>query len=126
MRSIALTLTLTLFTLLTACSKEDASPTTAQKPPAIQAAEKAAAIADMSTAEKTYQSSCAACHDTGVMHAPKIGDKAAWAGHIEHGIEHMTSNAISGIGKMPPKGGNMKLSDAEVKAVVAFMMEQSQ
>ena len=127
MRSIVLTLTLTLalFTLLTACSKEEAPQTTPAKSPAIQAAEKAAAIADMSTAEKNYQSSCAACHDTGAMHAPKIGDKEDWAGHIDHGLAHMTPTAISGIGKRPPKGGNMKLSDAEVKAVVVYMVEQS-
>ena len=124
MRSLLLTLSLALAcaTLLSACSKEEKSTVTASKPPAIQAAQQAAAVADLNNGQKVYASSCAACHDTGLMGAPKIGDEKAWAGHQEHGMEHMVSNAISGIGKMPPKGGNMKLTDAEVRAAVEYMV----
>ena len=123
--AIALTSSLCLLTLFSACSKEETGQTAPAKPAAIQSAEKAAASANLSTAEKTYADSCASCHDTGVLHAPKIGDKTAWAGHIEHGLEHMVSNAISGIGKMPPKGGNLQLSDAEVRAAVQYMVNKS-
>ena len=72
-----------------------------------------------------YTKSCAACHDSGVMGAPKIGDKQAWAPLAAEGVDTLSQNAIKGEGKMPPKGGNMKLSDAEVKAAVGYMVEKS-
>jgi cytochrome c5 len=75
--------------------------------------------------QSVYTKSCAACHASGVMGAPKVGDKAAWSGLIAEGEPVLTKNAIKGEGKMPPKGGNMKLTDAEVKAAVEYMMEQS-
>ena len=72
-----------------------------------------------------YEKTCAACHATGVAGAPKFGDKAAWKEHVAHGLEHMTEVAIRGEGAMPPRGGNPKLSDAEVRAAVAYIMENS-
>ena len=72
-----------------------------------------------------YEKTCGVCHATGVAGAPKLGDKAAWKEHIAHGLEHMAEIAIRGEGAMPPRGGNPKLSDAEVRAAVAYMMENS-
>lgn len=72
-----------------------------------------------------YEKNCAACHATGVAGAPKLGDKAAWKKHIAAGLDHMTKVAIKGEGAMPPRGGNPKLSDAEVRAAVAYLMENS-
>src|SRR5690606_28175729 len=51
----------------------------------------AAAPADQAAAidpagEKLYKSVCSACHTTGVAHAPKLGDKAAWAPLIATGL----------------------------------------
>src|SRR5258706_10155810 len=56
---------------------------------------------------------CSACHTAGVLGAPKIGDKAAWAPHLKMGLEHLTQNAIKGVKQMPPRGGNPDLSDEE-------------
>lgn len=81
--------------------------------------------AELATGKQIYEKSCMACHTSGVMGAPKTGDKAAWKGHIADGADHMVKNAIKGIGKMPAKGGNAKLTDAEVKAAVLYMIEQS-
>lgn len=75
--------------------------------------------------QSVYTKSCTACHASGVMGAPKVGDKAVWSGLIAEGEADLTNNAIKGVGKMPPKGGNMKLTDAEVKAAVEYMMEMS-
>ena len=75
--------------------------------------------------QSVYTKSCAACHTSGVMGAPKLGDKAAWSDLNKEGLDTLTQNAITGTGKMPPKGGNMQLTDAEVKAAVAYMMENS-
>ena len=40
-----------------------------------------------------------------------------------NGLDSVVTNAINGIGMMPPKGGNASLSDAEVRAAVEYMME---
>ena len=69
-----------------------------------------------------YESTCMACHGTGVANAPKFGDKKAWAMHLMHGTEHVYENALKGKGAMPPKGGNLTLSEAEVKAAVDYML----
>jgi len=71
---------------------------------------------------KVYESTCMACHGAGVANAPKFGDKKAWAMHLMHGTEHVYENALKGKGAMPPKGGNLTLSEAEVKAAVDYML----
>jgi len=72
--------------------------------------------------KKVYETTCTACHGTGVANAPKFGDKKAWAMHLMHGAEHVYENALKGKGAMPPKGGNLTLSEAEVKAAVDYML----
>src|SRR5476651_404447 len=52
---------------------------------------------------------CSACHATGALNAPKIGDKAAWAPHLGAGLENLTQNAIKGVRQMPARGGNPDL-----------------
>ena len=72
--------------------------------------------------KSVYDSTCVACHATGVANAPKFGDKAAWAPRIKTGLDTLVATALKGKGAMPPKGGNMALSDADVKAGVEFMV----
>lgn len=72
-----------------------------------------------------YEKNCAVCHGTGVAGAPKFGDKVAWKKHIAGGLGHMAETAIRGEGAMPPRGGNPKLSDAEIRAAVAYIAENS-
>jgi cytochrome c5 len=82
----------------------------------------------MSTAQadiKTYRSACMACHASGAAGAPKTGDKAAWKARIAAGMDTMVTNAIKGKGAMPPKGGRANLTDAQIKAVVAYMVDES-
>ncbi len=78
----------------------------------------------------TYIASCKACHETGMAGAPKTGDKAAWAPRIAKGEKVMVNNSIKGFtGKtgttMMAKGGNPKLTDAQVGDAVAYMVQQS-
>jgi cytochrome c5 len=72
--------------------------------------------------KKVYEGTCVVCHGTGVGGAPKFGDKAAWAPHLAHGVPHLYENAMKGVKAMPPKGGNMTLSEAEVKSAVDYMV----
>jgi cytochrome c5 len=77
----------------------------------------------------TYDKACMACHAAGVAGAPKLADKAAWAPRIAQGNDTLYTHALKGFtgkkGMMPPKGGNMSLSDADVKASVDYMVGQS-
>ncbi len=87
----------------------------------VAAAPVAAVQAKADTAPALYTQACAVCHATGVANAPKIGDKAAWAPRLAAGVDGLTASVIKGKGAMPPKGGSAA-SDAEIKAVVAYMV----
>lgn len=75
--------------------------------------------------KKVYDTTCFACHATGVAGSPKLGDKEAWSARIATGIEALYTTSIQGKGAMPPKGGNMALADDKVKAAVDYMVNQS-
>jgi len=72
-----------------------------------------------------YSQTCAACHVSGVGGAPKLTDKAAWAPRLSAGQAALIAAVLKGKGIMPPKGGNASLSDADVKAAVAYMVSQT-
>ena len=96
------------------------------KTAAVAAAEPADAEVD---GKAVYDQACFACHGTGAAGAPKFGDAAAWADRIAKGLETLHKHAIEGFsgetGIMPPKGGRTDLSDAQVKAAVDYMIDQS-
>jgi cytochrome c5 len=79
------------------------------------------AKADANTPPALFTQVCTACHTAGVAGAPKLGDKAAWAPRIALGIDALTASAVKGKGAMPPKGGSTA-SEAEIKAVVTYMV----
>ncbi len=85
----------------------------------------ATAAVDHSVGEAVYKSSCFACHDSGVAGSPKVGDKDAWTARIAAGSDSLYASAINGIGAMPAKGGNMSISDADIKAAVDYMAANS-
>jgi cytochrome c5 len=93
------------------------------------AANTAAAVPTTAPAAATavpplYAQTCSTCHTPGIAGAPKLGDKAAWAPRIAQGIDVLHANAIKGKGAMPPKGGS-SASDADVNAVVNYMVSAS-
>ena len=64
---------------------------------------------------------CGACHGSGVLNAPKIGDKAEW--NKRGNLKTLVASAIKGKNAMPPRGGDPSLSDDEVKAAVEEMLK---
>ena len=101
-----------------------ATPAPAAAPAAVVAAAEPAAAKSPDAAGAVpalYTQICQTCHAAGVAGAPKIGDKAAWAPRLAQGIDGLTASAIKGKGAMPPKGGSTG-SDADIKAVVAYMV----
>jgi cytochrome c5 len=121
----------------TAAAPAAATASTAAVPAAVASATPAAAPAAAAAAtpaatqtataggagagEALYKQTCATCHATGVINAPKFGDKAAWAPRIQQGLPVLVSNAVKGKGAMPPKGG-ATASDAEIRAAVEYMV----
>ena len=76
--------------------------------------------------QAVYSASCSACHASGAAGAPKLGDKQAWAPRIKSGSEVLYKSAIKGKKAMPPKGGNVSLSNEDVKAVVDYMVSKAE
>jgi len=89
---------------------------------AAQAAEKAA---PGKSGKEVYDTVCAACHATGVLNAPKMGDQKAWKPLIAEGVNSLTRTAIKGIRQMPPRGGNAALTDAEMRRAVVYLANGS-
>jgi cytochrome c5 len=79
----------------------------------------------MADGAETYKKACMACHATGVAESPKLGDKAAWAPRIAQGMEVLYTSVLKGKGAMPPKGGQVQLSDDDVKAAADYMVAQT-
>ena len=106
------------------------APAPTEAPPAAAAATPETAGVKLAQSDdkgkKVYDSTCVACHAAGVAGAPKFGDKALWAPRIAQGVDTLYTHAIKGfqgkVGMMPPKGGSMSLSDADVKAAVDYMV----
>lgn len=82
-------------------------------------------MATLDSGQAVYSKACSSCHKIGIAGAPKTGDKEAWSSRIAGGTEKMVTNAINGLGSMPPKGGVASLTDEEVAAAVEYMVEQS-
>jgi cytochrome c5 len=133
-------LSLLLLLLLAACDKPKPAPLPPQSVASEYAPVEAPPVEATATPEagstklaqsddkgkKVYDTTCVACHAAGVAGAPKFGDKALWAPRIAQGIDKLYANSIKGFqgktGVMPPKGGNMGLADADVKAAVDYMV----
>jgi cytochrome c5 len=103
-----------------------AAPTATTAAATVAAAPASPAAAGKPDGKKIFEANCAACHGTGIAGAPKVGDKAAWAPRIAQGVNVLYTHAIGGFqgksGVMPPKGGNLALPDADIKAAVEFMV----
>ena len=70
-----------------------------------------------------YTQVCAMCHDTGVAAAPIRGNEDEWAGRIDQGWDTLLDHSINGFNAMPARGGNPNLSDDEVAAATAYLVE---
>ncbi len=86
----------------------------------------AAQIAAAADGKEIFDKNCGTCHNKGMMGAPKIGDKAAWAPLIKGGEAALDEAALKGKGKMPAKGGHSALTADDIKAANAYIIKQSQ
>ena len=75
--------------------------------------------------------SCKVCHATGLVGAPRIGNRDSWESRIAQGKATLYQHALNGLmgpagTEMPARGGNDALSDSDVKAAVDYMVAASQ
>jgi len=78
-------------------------------------------VVERSGAE-VVQTHCAKCHQDGVADAPRIGDRTAWIPRVKQGFELLVRSAIRGHGSMPSRGDAANLTDSEIRAAIAFMV----
>ena len=135
-KSLITVLALGAVLALVACSKQkvDADKAAEQAAELIQPVarvEMAVPVATSSepkSGEEIVKAVCAAsCHGpTGIPQAPKMGDKAAWAPRIALGMDALYKSALNGKNNiMPARGGQVGLSDAEVKSAVDYLVKQA-
>jgi cytochrome c5 len=85
---------------------------------------------DPSLAEgrSVWMGTCRACHLLGVAGAPAVTDYANWQPRIAKGIKALYKGPMQGIkgedGKyrMPPRAGNDRLSDEQIKRAADYMV----
>jgi cytochrome c5 len=79
-------------------------------------------LAVQRSGEEVVQEYCAKCHQTGAEGAPRIGDRAAWIPRLKLGVEVLVGSAIKGHGPMPARGNVANLTDSEIRAAIAYMI----
>ena len=94
-------------------------------PPAPAAASVVAVVTKAKSGEEVYNGACVACHGAGIAGAPKTGDKALWGPRIAQGVNVLYEHALKGFKGMPAKGGQVALSDDEVKAGVDYQVAKA-
>jgi cytochrome c5 len=116
------------FSVLSACGQKDGATPPASAS-AVVVASAPVAAPENTVGKSVYGKTCSLCHAANVAGAPKPGDKADWAPRIAQGMDLVNKHALEGFtgtkGQMPARGGSTTLTDDEVKAAVAFMVDQS-
>jgi len=87
-------------------------------------------VAAPMTGPQVYNAVCVVCHaPPGNAGAPPTGDVEAWGPRIAKGNDTLHMHAIEGFkgdkGFMPPKGGRVDLSDAEISSAVDYIVGQA-
>ena len=102
-------------------SPQESAPQTPQQPVVAVATQPL-------SGEAIYKKTCSSCHATGAANAPKLGDKAAWKPRIAKGMNVLLQSAINGVPgtAMMKRGTCLSCSDDDLKAVVEYMVSQSQ
>ena len=75
--------------------------------------------------EQIVKAQCVKCHGTGEGGAPRLGDKTAWIGRAQSGLDSLVASAIHGHGGMPARGGMADLTDAEMRSAIIYMFQTS-
>ena len=81
-----------------------------------------AAPVQLSTAQaRAYQSICATCHARAGTGAPLVGDEAQWRARRALGQQVLLAHTVNGTRGMPPLGSCGACSEADLRALVAYV-----
>ena len=81
---------------------------------------------DLARGRGLWLQACRACHLTGVGGAPAVTNRAEWDKRLPKGEDALYRSVLNGIrgedGKyrMPPRGGNDRLTDAQVRLALEY------
>jgi cytochrome c5 len=81
---------------------------------------------DLALGKAVFTGKCMVCHGEVLSGAPQYGDYEAWGARIAQGTDTLVQHALNGHGDMPAKGGLSTLSDEEVEAAVAYVIDRSE
>lgn len=73
------------------------------------------------TGEQVFNTVCTACHTAGILNAPKIDDKAAWAARAAKGLQGLIASSSTGLNQMPAKGGDPSLTEQELSEAITYI-----
>ena len=75
--------------------------------------------------EAAYREHCAACHETGMLGAPREGEPKDWEARSSLWQAVLMEHAKTGYFDMPARGGKTNLPDEVVNAAAEYMLEQT-
>jgi cytochrome c5 len=119
--ALAGAVTLAAALMTSACSPESAQDEGTVEMPAF-------ADDRLAAGRSVWMGTCRACHLLGVAGAPAVTDAPVWEARLEKGREALYRSALNGIrgedGKyrMPPRGGNKRLTEEQVRRAVDYKL----
>ena len=119
-RAIGYALPLLLVAALAGCGEDDTADSAIAMP----------TFDDPALAEgrAVWMGTCRACHLLGVAGAPAVTDYPNWEPRIAKGMDALYRGPLLGIRgedgkyKMPPRAGNDRLSDAQIRRAADYMV----
>lgn len=114
-----------LATLLSACGEQDSKILKSSNMPRLS-------DTGLVQGRSVWMGTCKNCHLLGVAGAPAVTDHEAWSQRIAKGKQALYNSALTGVRDnqdeilMPPRGGNPRLSDEQVKKAVDYMVASVQ
>lgn len=76
------------------------------------------------TVTDLYNKSCATCHDSGSLNAPKKGDKAVWIKlKSQKGMDGLVKSTRQGMPRMPAMGLCQSCSNEDFAKLIEYMSE---
>ncbi|WP_352336593.1 c-type cytochrome [Psychrobacter sp. 16-MNA-CIBAN-0192] len=70
-----------------------------------------------------YKASCAVCHDSGALNAPKKGDKTKWETIKKKGMPALVNGVKSGMMQMPAGGLCADCKDEDYRQLIEYMSQ---
>lgn len=75
--------------------------------------------------ELAWKEYCAACHEDGMLGAPRVGVPGEWQGRSSLWQAVLMEHAKEGYYDMPARGGQTDLPDDVVSAAAEYMLERT-